>query len=184
MSALMVCVGQAGNQIGAATATRTGPISHPELAAAAVSDKDGADTKRIKPSGFVFVDSEPKVVRGIVQEGAPTHLPFVSLNGSIVWDHNGRGNNWAWGYTGLASHVGAAAPAAAGGAGAATAGTGASGQPLWKRSIDAIRRQAEACELGMGSPSSTLLFSHSLGGGTGSGLGSRLLEVCRDEFPK
>lgn len=180
---MMVCVGQAGNQIGSATAIRTGPISHPELAAAAIADRDGAATKRVKPSGFVFVDSEPKVVRGIVQEGASTHLPFVSLNGSIVWDHNGRGNNWAWGYTGLASHVGRASLSPAGEAAGASA-TGSAGQPLWKRAIDAIRRQAEVCELGMSAPSSTLVFAHSLGGGTGSGLGSRLLEVCRDEFPK
>ncbi len=30
----------------------------------------------------------------------------------------------------------------------------------------------------------SLLFVHSLGGGTGAGLGSRLLEASRDAFPE
>jgi len=289
----MVCVGQAGNQIGASTARRTGPLSHLDLAAEALAEQE-ARTRRTKPSGFVFVDSEPKVVRTIVSEGSDSYLPFVSLNGSVVWDHNGRGNNWAWGYTGLASHRPGAAAAAAGG-GAVKSPLGSErGQPLWQRALAAIhdqvracgqrccgmdgrgridvgrirfgsfccaprivnavhrpalplllwsahwaapfctrwrlllllrlrlllppellcapatlhlllplmplcpllplslppshrlsaRLQAEACDLGMSSPSSSLLLVHSLGGGTGAGLGSRLLEACRDAFPK
>ncbi len=100
----MVCVGQAGNQIGGAAARKAGPLSHLDLALSAMSERGdgGAPSTRVKPSGYVFVDSEPKVVRGILAPGAPAHIPFVSAEGSIVWDDNGRGNNWAWGYTGLA----------------------------------------------------------------------------------
>lgn len=241
------CVGQAGNQIGAATARRTGPVSHLELAAEALDHESTASTSsasyagggrpavsaRVKPSGFAFIDSEPKVVRGIVTPPATatasissTFLPFVSLNGSVAWDQNGRGNNWAWGYTGLAggarpgskfATVPGAESSSAGGKKGKNAGSGplfaSSKTPLWKRAMETIRKQAEACELleddrggggdarhdedfgdndddsgGSGAAVNargrTLLLTHSLGGGTGAGLGSRLLEACRDEFPK
>ncbi len=44
--------------------------------------------------------------------------------------------------------------------------------------IDGIRREAEECD---GCPSFLLL--HSLAGGSGSGMGSRLLEHLRADFP-
>jgi len=147
---MMVCVGQAGNQIGASTARRTGPLSHLDLAAEALAEQE-ARTRRTKPSGFVFVDSEPKVVRTIVSEGSDSYLPFVSLNGSVVWDHNGRGNNWAWGYTGLASHRPGAAAAAAAGGGAVKSPLGSErGQPLWQRALAAIHDQVRAAVLRQG----------------------------------
>jgi hypothetical protein len=143
---MMICVGQAGNQIGASTARRTGPLSHLDLATEALAEQE-ARTRRTKPSGFVFVDSEPKVVRTIVSEGSNSYLPFVSLNGSVVWDHNGRGNNWAWGYTGLASHRPGAAAGAAG-SGAVKSPLGSErGQPLWQRALAAIHDQVRAAML-------------------------------------
>lgn len=45
-------------------------------------------------------------------------------------------------------------------------------------SIDCIRRELEHCDL----PPS-ILISHSIGGGTGSGLGTKITEVAADEFP-
>ena len=76
---LTVCVGQAGNQIGGAVARRTGPLSRVELAETLGGPAErgpGGSGRisgesvggRVKASGFVFVDSEPKVVRGIVSE--------------------------------------------------------------------------------------------------------------------
>jgi hypothetical protein len=44
--------------------------------------------------------------------------------------------------------------------------------------LAAARRQAERCD---GLPD--FLMLHSLGGGTGSGLGSAVLEGLRDEYP-
>lgn len=52
----------------------------------------------------------------------------------------------------------------------------ASGEFL-QTSIDLIRRELEFCDY-----SQTLVFIHSLAGGTGSGLGTRLSESCQDEF--
>ncbi|KAK8108533.1 beta-tubulin [Apiospora sp. TS-2023a] len=54
-------------------------------------------------------------------------------------------------------------------------GTGAE---FLDRVLDAVRREAEVCDCLQG-----FQMAHSLGGGTGSGLGTLLLEKLRDEFP-
>ena len=51
--------------------------------------------------------------------------------------------------------------------------------PYDELALDALRREAEACDFFGG----CFLF-HSLAGGSGSGLGSRLLEGARGLFPK
>ncbi len=44
--------------------------------------------------------------------------------------------------------------------------------------LDAIRKEVERCEFLQG-----FQISHSLGGGTGSGLGTLLLSKVREEYP-
>ena len=72
---------------------------------------------------------------------------------SCAYRHGGAGNNWAMGYQMC------------------------SGKFL-ETSVDCIRRELEHCDL----PPS-ILISHSIGGGTGSGLGTKITEVAADEFP-
>jgi hypothetical protein len=99
---LRVHVGQAGGQAGALLA---GSVGAPAA--------DGY--------GVVFVDSEPKVVAPLLEEG-PGRIPWLPPS-SVVYDHNGRGNNWAWGYHSAASRLGvAAAPAGSRLPGAAASG--------------------------------------------------------------
>jgi hypothetical protein len=69
-------------------------------------------------------------------------------------DVSGAGNNWACGY---ASY----------------------GPTYCRGALDLVRRSLEACE----SPQAFLVL-HSLGGGTGSGFGSYLLEQLADAFPE
>lgn len=45
--------------------------------------------------------------------------------------------------------------------------------------MEALRKEAEQSDFFLGT-----VMTHSLAGGTGSGLGSRLLEEIRDSFPK
>jgi len=71
---------------------------------------------------------------------------------SLVKDASGSGNNWAHGYFEHWANH---------------------GKPL----VDQVRQSLEACD----SPG-TMLFVHSLSGGTGSGLGTRLLAECSDYF--
>lgn len=53
-----------------------------------------------------------QVVKPLVEDDNPSHIPFLNRD-SVLYDHNGRGNNWAWGYTSVASRLGAA-PGSAG----------------------------------------------------------------------
>lgn len=79
----------------------------------------------------------------------------------------GRGGNFALGYAGgvAALPVGATAPTLR--------------PELVELALEATRREVERChEAHLGT-----VMLHSLGGGTGSGLGTRLLEEFRDTFP-
>ncbi|RYH21263.1 hypothetical protein EON65_21115 [archaeon] len=71
---------------------------------------------------------------------------------SIAYRHGGAGNNWALGYE------------------------MASGEFL-DVSLNCMRKQIEKSDCGL-----TLCFLHSLAGGTGSGLGTRMTESCADVF--
>jgi len=73
---------------------------------------------------------------------------------NVHFEQNGRGNNWAFGYD-----WGQAARLAEG-------------------AVESVRKEAEGSE---GFEGTVLL--HSLGGGTGAGLGSRVAEQLREEFP-
>lgn len=128
----------------------------------------------------VLVDSEPKVVaqtlRGKTAASGSSASPaakkgrssraglragagvFRGLN--IVCEQNGRGNNWAMGYNGPKGREG---------------GEGS----LTRRVLESLRREAERCDAFEG----CFLWS-SLSGGTGSGLGSRLVAEVRDAYPR
>ena len=77
--------------------------------------------------------------------------PFSRANAFV--EDSGRGNNWALGYYG---------PRA--------------GNHIVDRAMDALRRQLEASDAYRGG-----MIFHSLCGGTGAGLGSRIMEEMRDE---
>jgi hypothetical protein len=77
--------------------------------------------------------------------------PFSRANAFA--EDSGRGNNWALGYYG---------PRA--------------GNHIVDRAMDALRRQLEASDAYRGG-----MIFHSLCGGTGAGLGSRIMEEMRDE---
>ena len=72
---------------------------------------------------------------------------------NFVYGTNGAGNNWAKGHY-------------------------TEGAELVDQTMDVIRREAEACECLQG-----FQLTHSLGGGTGSGLGTLLLAKIKEEFP-
>lgn len=72
---------------------------------------------------------------------------------SFVYGQSGAGNNWAKGHY-------------------------TEGAELVEKSLDVIRREAETCDVLQG-----FQVSHSLGGGTGSGMGTLLVSKIREEFP-
>lgn len=72
---------------------------------------------------------------------------------NFIFGQAGAANNWAKGYY-------------------------TEGQELCEQILDVIRKEAESCECVQG-----FQLVHSLGGGTGSGLGTLLLNKLREEYP-
>eukprot|EP00803_Ostreobium_quekettii_P008601 evm.model.scf_931.5 EVM.evm.TU.scf_931.5 scf_931:34632-42741(-) len=90
---------------------------------------------------------------GVVNEMLKGHLGEIFDKRQLLTDVSGAGNNWAQGH----NHYG----------------------PLYRSSIsDKIQMCAEECD-----SLQAFLMLHSLGGGTGSGLGSYILEILEDEYP-
>ncbi|KAH0627678.1 hypothetical protein JD844_003774 [Phrynosoma platyrhinos] len=101
----------------------------------------------------ISVDSEPKVVRRLQKQIKRK----VFRESNLIVGKAGRGNNWAYGYHGV--HSG-------------------NEQNLFSQTMEALRKEVERKDCYCG----TVIF-HSLSGGTGAGLSSRLCETIREEYP-
>ncbi|KAJ8288140.1 hypothetical protein COCON_G00007990 [Conger conger] len=148
MSAVLLQVGQCGNQLGLEWWRLLMQTSGQGR------ENDGNPFyARDGKLGAVFVDSEPKVLGG-----ARSLVRNKKLHeSSIIAGKGGRGCNWAYGNHGQQ-------------------GEGENG--ILQQTMNAVRREAERRDCYCG----TILL-HSLSGGTGSGLGARLCEEIREEFP-
>ena len=91
----------------------------------------------------VLVDSEPKVVQRCARS-LSNRVPKEN----VIIDKTGRGNNWAYGYSGRRLSGDQYGPSS-----------------LAEQVVECVRRVVERCDRCMG----TVLF-HSLAGGTGSGM--------------
>lgn len=207
MAVVVVQVGQCGNQVGdelfSQLAAITGiGISPPP----GCSDEGGERTARtprathanpsssrgplvasaaspfFTKSGFarcVLVDSEPKVVHGVLKR----HPHFIRKE-NVVCGQSGRGNNWGLGYYGVndphskrTEHRSAATSRAFKNLHKAQR---VQDDGLFTNALRAIhsetRRTADAEDF------EAIIMIHSLSGGTGSGLASRLAERIRLYF--
>ena len=157
MSTVFVHVGQAGNQIGC------------DLWNSLNDNAQFFDPQTGKARG-VLIDTEPKVIQKVIEKTKITNTSkrMFEETKDAICTQNGRGNNWALGYsqTYLENHK-----------------QSCFSQPdspddrLYVKALDLIRQKAEKADFFRG----VFLF-HSLAGGTGSGLGSRLVEAYKDEF--
>ncbi|KAG2445658.1 hypothetical protein HXX76_000267 [Chlamydomonas incerta] len=205
MPTITIQVGQCGNQVGQALFERLAAQAATVPANWALAgDLAFADTElfRVGPDGrrrarAVLVDTEPKVVNGVLS----ADRDGIFSRQQCYLGQSGRGNNWAFGYNQInASAAGAGAtpyskPAAQQPAGGWPRSGGSALGPAWVSSTatedpslaefrilehiyDGIRKEAEEADA-----CPDFLLIHSLAGGSGSGLGSRLLEHLRQEFP-
>ncbi|KAF4043498.1 Tubulin/FtsZ family [Phytophthora infestans] len=116
----------------------------------------------------ILADSEPKVVRAVCKEVSDCAVAFQPAHMHI--EQAGRGNNWAMGYHGPRSK--APAPSF-------TSLALDDRKEMVELVMDSLQREIEGIDCYQGS-----VVMHSLGGGTGSGLGCRVLESMRDTYPK
>ena len=118
----------------------------------------------------VNIDSEKKVLQKFRDRFSAQQ--YTERN--LIHAKRGRGNVWSMGYYGLTTE-----------------------SDLIEQAVNAVRLEAEACDYFMGEKNSLIFFKyliffpsihtgthlmHSISGGTGSGLGSRLTEILRDEY--
>jgi hypothetical protein len=213
MSAV-IHVGQCGNQLGNAfwrlaadasdTAART-PIAPP------LTKKSGGVLKPARTgtpplpmlytdclfhrasrrARCILVDTEPKVIRSVLRnqyDAASWRLEPAHIH----YEQSGRGNNWAMGYnlqthqrnvlpskSDTASLVGVATTRTAKHKLRLAAAATESKRELVELVMESLRREIEAVDAYRGT-----MLMHSLGGGTGAGLGCRLLETIRDTYPQ
>uniref|UniRef100_A0A061RE11 Tubulin epsilon n=1 Tax=Tetraselmis sp. GSL018 TaxID=582737 RepID=A0A061RE11_9CHLO len=90
---------------------------------------------------------------GVVNEALKGPLRELFDEKQLLTDVSGSGNNWAHGF-------------------------GVYGPQYRENLLETIRRPAEQCD-----SLQSFLILHSLGGGTGSGLGSYMLQMLADEYP-
>ncbi|XP_072269532.1 uncharacterized protein [Pyxicephalus adspersus] len=101
----------------------------------------------------ICVDSEPKVIRRLRQQVKKGQF----RDANIILGQRGRGNNWAYGK----KRGGPTKPGV-----------------LLERTMESFRKELERRDCYSGT-----VILHSLCGGTGSGLGSRLCQEIRDNYP-
>ena len=175
MSIIFVLVGQCGTQVGGALCRR---LPRNER----THHSDGCIR-------CVGVDTEPKVIGALLASdtGRRRQQPLFRRS-NFIWEESGRGNNWAFGYTGVGVPHGERAtqppPPPQGDAsspplhGAAfTTKWQPQRMPIIDRALSVLDEEVARAGFVEG-----LVFLHSLAGGTGSGLGSRLLEECRARY--
>lgn len=124
----------------------------------------------------LLVDTEPKVVNSVLRLDSSN----LFRRDRCFMGQSGRGNNWAFGYQQMST-------------------TSVNAQPrhraIWRfqlaseddrtgeamlldQVIDGVRQEVEECDTAV-----DFLLMHSLAGGSGSGLGSKVLEIVREDYP-
>ena len=155
---VVVHVGQAGNQIGDEMWRVLGTERKRQRASvAAANDLFSERADGGFSANCVMVDAESRGLGGLLKQS------WISEE-NVVTDRSntGRGNNWACGY------------ASADSAEPAQFGSGS----LISSALERVRKVVESVDVYEG-----CVVMHSLAGGTGSGVGTRLIEELREAYP-
>lgn len=159
-SIISLQAGQCGNQIGNAFWNSIseehgiGPDGRPvEGSSATQQERIGVYYSQAHDERFVPRSVLIDLEPGVVDNIKASPLGKMFHPDNFVHGQSGAGNNWAKGHY-------------------------TEGAELIDKILDVVRKEAEACEVLQG-----FQLSHSLGGGTGSGLGTLLVSKIREEYP-
>jgi len=150
--------GQCGNQIG----TKFWEVICGEHGVAPTGKYEGKSDLQLERINVYFSEATGRYVpRAILMDLEPGTMDSCRASaygkifrpGNFVFGHSGAGNNWAKGHY-------------------------TEGAELIDSVLDVVRKEAEACDCLQG-----FQITHSLGGGTGSGMGTLLISKIREEFP-
>lgn len=106
-----------------------------------------------------LIDSESKVINNILNNKKKISNYFSKYT-NIITNSSGRGNNWALGYSLQYKEF-------------------KTENNINKVSYEYLRKFLEKCDF-----IDKIIFIHSLNGGTGSGVGSRMIEMIKEEYNK
>jgi tubulin beta len=157
-------VGQCGNQVGSAFWSTIAAEHGVDVAGSYGGTNPSQQLERV---GVYFNESEtdsgekkytPRSVLVDLEPGVLDGIQSSAMGGifrsdNFVSAQSSAGNNWAKGHY-------------------------TEGAELIEEAMDVVRREAESCEVLQG-----FQLTHSLGGGTGSGMGTLLLSKIREEYP-
>jgi len=157
----IVCIagGQCGNQIGA----KFWEVLCAEHHITESGDYDGDNDHELERINVYYNEGTggryvPRAILMDLEPGTMDSVRAGSFGGifkpdNFVFGQSGAGNNWAKGHY-------------------------TEGAELIDSVLDVVRREAEGCDCLQG-----FQISHSLGGGTGSGMGTLLIAKIREEYP-
>ena len=121
------------------------------------------NVKFINPNGTscktFLIDSEAKVISNFLSKNVELSKYFSKYT-NIITNSSGRGNNWALGHSMNYKEF-------------------KTEKNINQDSFEHLSSFLEKCDF-----INKIVLIHSLNGGTGSGCGTRLLEMIRDEYPK
>lgn len=151
--------GQCGNQIGA----KFWEVISEEHGITHSGNYEGDSTLQLERINVYYNEAQdgkyvPRAVLLDLEPGAIESVRASSIGklfrpDNFIFGHTGAGNNWAKGHY-------------------------TEGAELADAVLDTVRKEAESCDCLQG-----FQFSHSLGGGTGSGMGTLLISKIREEYP-
>lgn len=168
---IVVQVGQCGNQIGCRfwdLALR----EHAQCNKAGVYDEPlstffrNVDTRHGKATNIPLRDGRGKIralkaravlvdmEESVVAEALRGNLGEIFDHRQLITDVSGSGNNWA-------------------------VGNKLYGSRYQEQILETLRKEAEQCDC-----LQSFFILHSMGGGTGSGVGTKVLELIQDEYPE
>lgn len=201
---VLVHIGQCGNQVGGAywrlaqdefgpsnasaadTATRKRPAPViPRGGAAKPSawlqhqffHSVAANNPRVLPKArCIVVDSEPKVVQSIWNQDDGSITSAGVSPSHVHVEHAGRGNNWAMGYNFQQYHRNVLPSTTTP---AVKVYENEDRLELMELVMDSLQKEIESVDCYQG-----VVLTHSMGGGTGAGLGCRVMECIRDTYAK
>lgn len=160
MSIITICVGQCGNQVGFEFLKvlknekdkDSIPFNWGTFFHSPIIAEGKNGYKKLTKAKFILVDTEPKVVKEIKKK-----KKFASLikKENMITTSDGCGNNWGLGYHNDKIKK----------------------KGIIKDVMFSLEKEIKNCE----SIKAILLF-HSLSGGTGSGLGSRIIEEIKQKY--
>lgn len=160
MDHLIISIGQAGNQIN---------YELSNLFLQDLNNKNHYNSNFLTMQGDlvknILIDTEPKVIKSKFLSD-PKISKFYAEDINIITNSSGRGNNWSLGYSLDYKEI-------------RSINNEYKNFNISLDSVEKINKFIERCDFLKG-----FMFLHSLNGGTGSGVTSRIIEMLKDQYPK